>query len=42
MSVDIPVFSDDDPVIEPVVDDFGDPVDAPAPDSDGGAHAFVG
>lgn len=40
MSVDIPVFSDDDPVVEPVVDDFGDPVDAPAPTTDGGEHAL--
>lgn len=40
MSVNVPVFSDDDPVVEPVVDDFGDPVDALAPASDGGAHAL--
>lgn len=35
MSVNVPVFSDDDPVIEPVVDDFGDPVDTPMPASGG-------
>lgn len=35
MSVDVPVFSDDDPVVEPVVDDFGDPVDAPVHASSG-------
>lgn len=40
MSVNVPVFSDDDPVVEPVVDDFGDPVDAPATVADGGEHAL--
>lgn len=40
MSVDVPVFSDDDPVVEPVVDDFGDPVDAPAPAADGSERAL--
>lgn len=40
MSVNVPVFSDDDPVVEPVVDDFGDPVDAPTPASGGGECAL--
>lgn len=40
MSVNVPVFSDDDPVVEPVVDDFGDPVDAPASAADGGECAL--
>ena len=40
MSVNVPVFSNDDPVVEPVVDDFGDPVDAPAPASGGGERAL--
>lgn len=31
---------DDDLVVEPAVDDFGDPVDAPAPTADGGEHAL--
>lgn len=35
MSVNVPVFSDNDPVVEPVVDDFGDPVDASVPASGG-------
>ena len=40
MSFNVPVFSDDDPVAEPVVDDFGDPVDAPAPAAGGGECAL--
>lgn len=40
VSVDVPVFSDDDPVVEPVVDDFGDPVDVPAPAADGSECAL--
>lgn len=35
MSVNVPVFSDDDLVVEPAVDDFGDPVNAPVPASGG-------
>lgn len=40
MSVDVLVFSDDDPVVEPAVDDFGDPIDAPTPAADGDEHAL--
>lgn len=42
MSVDVPVFSDDDPVIPVQVDDFGDPVDAAPPVAVSGGVALSG
>ena len=42
MPVDVPVFSDDDPVIPVPVDDFGDPVDAAPPVTVSGGVALSG
>lgn len=42
MPVDVPVFSDDDPVIPVPVDDFGDPVDAAPPVAVSGNAALSG
>lgn len=42
MPVDVPVFSDDDPVIPVQVDDFGDPVDAAPPVTVSGNAALSG
>lgn len=42
MSVDVPVFSDDDPVIPVPVDDFGDPATVVAPATISGGVALSG